>query len=222
MNRFSSWSLPFLLAIASSYVHAVQPGAPIPEEATFRVTIDPYLSTDFYGLNRAELHVDFTHKIGAGFDWGFTVHGGAAGKSLLASDPVNGIAGLDLMARYLGRVDKNFFFGLQLEGLYTHNFANAAKFGALGLRLSLPIVAHFENAVALYASPHLQFEGLVTDTTNFPASSFGPGLGAGLALGLMIYTDGPGIFIQARPNWLDVRKPGAVSADFSLGVAIQI
>lgn len=200
---------------------AVQPAVPLSSEKPFRLTVDPVLSTDFGGLNRAEVSVDFAQALGAGFEWGVALHGGAASKQLFLDNQVAGILGLDLMGRYFGSITDVFYIGFQLDLLYTHNFSQLSKAGAAGARFSIPFTTYFEDAVALYLMPGIQFEGMIVNTNAMPASTFGQSLGASVALGLVLYTRGPGLFLSARPTWTDVRAPANLSADFALGLVFD-
>jgi hypothetical protein len=211
------------LALLSFPSFAIQPAVPLSVASPFRFTIDPVLRTDFNALNGAELSVDFAQRLGAGFEWGASLHGGAASRRLfVANEQTIGVLGLDVMGRYFGEITPVFHVGIELDLGYTQNLSSPSSGGSALARLSLPFVMRFEKSVAMFIAPGIQSEGSLLGNSRMAASTFGQAFGANLAVGLLFYTEGPGVFVAARPGWQDVRYPGDVSADFTVGLVIDL
>lgn len=202
---------------------AFQPAIPLSVEKPFRLTIGPILRSDFRALNNADLSVDFTHRIGGGFEWGVALHGGAAARSLFAPNEYTiGTLGAELMGRYFGAVSDVFYFGIQVDLGYTQNLSATASGGSAVARLSVPFVMHFEKSVAFFLAPAVVFEGALLATNRMAASTFGQSLGANLGIGMLFYTEGPGVYVAMRPGWQDFRYPGDINAEFTIGLVIDM
>jgi hypothetical protein len=222
MHAFRIITIVLNVIFLSHAANAIQ--IPVPQTPSFawRIAADPNVTTDFAGVNRTELYLDFTHGITNEFEWGLSAHSGAIGKSVFVEQAdVSPIMGADLMLRYFGHITEVFHLGLQIDVLYAHRFGISTPANSLGFRLSVPFAMTFESAVAFFLSPGIHFTGQLYADRYTQPSFWGQALGMNIASGFLIYTNGPSILISARPTWGDVRKLTEVTCDFNLGLVFD-
>lgn len=222
--------LSFILIIASSGLFADYLQAPVPltEDSPSRVYLGAtggiHKAPESYSLGNLGGRLVLNHYLGAGFEVGLGLRGGAdSGGVLFGSGATNYVGGADLMLRFLGGVTDSFYLGVQTQVGYLHTFNNGMldKMGAFEVEVGLPFSFGFgDNAAWLYVMPTISFHDFEKQE-DAASTSLGFTTGAYLSVGTYINIGGPWLVLEATPKWLSMSELSDVGFEFSVGFAFD-